>query len=77
MSTLSLQNAWLWECEANPSAESWCRIRLGERFLGCINRLRQFIRQGKLPQYFYPGIDLLKGKDKEKLRRIVDEIYNE
>lgn len=77
LSSYMLKNAWLWECEANPNSESWMQNRLSERFIGCIRRLLAFTDKGSLPQYFYPAIDLFKGKDIQQLKRIVTEIYSQ
>jgi len=41
----------------------WEQEKLSDRFYGCVNRLVQYLDEGKLPQYFNPENNLLEGKD--------------
>jgi len=52
----------------------WEQDKLSDRFYCCVNRLVNFLEAGKLPQYFNPRNNLLKGKDRSGIANDVAEI---
>lgn len=59
----SFKNVWFLECEQYPNTESWHPENLAERYYLCLESLREYAQQGRLPQYFNRSVNLLKDKD--------------
>ena len=53
-----LKTILLYECEANPLPSQWSYTRLGERFMGLIQRLENCLVENNCPHYFIPHLNL-------------------
>ena len=53
-----LKTILLYECEANPLPSQWSYTRLGERFIGLIQRLENCLVETNCPHYFTPHLNL-------------------
>ena len=53
-----LKTMLLYECEANPYPSNWSFDRLGDRFMGLLQRLEDCLSQKNCPHYFMRELNL-------------------
>jgi hypothetical protein len=57
------QNIWLWQCEERPQNNQWDESHLFDRIEDMIKDLCDSLREGRIPLYFNPDVNLLEGVD--------------
>ncbi|XP_068762756.1 cyclic GMP-AMP synthase-like receptor 1 [Montipora capricornis] len=62
-----LKTMLLYESEANPHPSNWIFDRLGDRFMGLLQRLGDCLRQKKCPHYFMRELNLFETFPEQKL----------
>lgn len=61
LSSYHMKTIFLHEAHAHPDPKDWHESKLAERFVSAFNRLLVNIKEGKLPHFFFPDVNLFKG----------------
>lgn len=54
------------DCVKYPDSDSWQPEHLAKRYYNCLESLREYAQQERLPQYFHRSVNLLKDKNVEE-----------
>lgn len=70
VSSYTLKNLLLWECEELPNDADWAPSMLWERLLGLTKKLHKCLVDSNAPLYFYPALNQLADKDPFELASV-------